>query len=389
MPSNLPPRASLEWLKKTAKQNLAAIRRGNPEAKLADAQLALARAYGFSSWRALKAHVEAGPVAAAPDDGLVTAFFRAVGDGRIDQVRAALAARPDLVDAIGPHPYWGGRPQALHVAIETKRRDMFDLLLEAEADVDGRNDLYDGWSPLMLACQRGMEDMRDRLIERGARIDLAEALLMGDDERVEALLRPGRSALPATGPNRGSIIAFARTPFAIDRLIELDVPADEPDRWGTRPIEAMARIGPYGRALVEHMMKRGIRASAEDHARIGDVSTLRAMIETDPAVARRDSVLLAAIDGGHGGLAAWLLEQGADPNARSDEETKHSALHAAAWNGDLETVRMLVEAGADPHLRDARHDSTPRGWAETAITVANNPKCAEVAAWLEARAGPG
>jgi len=387
MPSTLPPRASLEWLKKTAKQDLARIRRENPDARLADAQRALAREYGFSSWRALKAHVEANP-AAASDHASIAAFFRAVGDGRIDQARAALLADPGLVNAIGPHPYWGGEPQALHVAIETKRHDMFDLLIEAGADVDGRNEKYDGWSPLMLACQRGRPDMRDSLIRSGARVGLAEALLMADDARVADLLRPGRSALPDQGPNRGSILAFARTPFAIDRLLELGVPADEPDRWGTRPVEAMCRIGPEGRVLVEHMMKRGIRAAAEDHARSGDMATVRAMVEADPAIPRRDSVLLAAVDGGHRALAAWLLAQGADPNARSEEETKHSALHAAAWNGDLEMARLLVEAGADPHLRDAKHDSTPRGWAETAVTVANNPKCAEVAAWLEALAGP-
>jgi hypothetical protein len=312
-----------------------------------------------------------------------------VGDGRIEQVRAALETEPGLVDAVGPHPYWGGRPQALHVAIETKRRDIFDLLLEAEADVDGRNDAYDRWSPLMLACQRGRPDMRDSLIERGARVGLAEALLMADDASVEELLRPGRDALREPAPNHGSILAFARTPFAIDRLLELGAPADELDRWGTRPIEVMSRIGPEGRPLVEHMMKRGIRASAEDHARSGDMATVRAMVGADPAIARREPVLLAAVDGGTRELVAWLLAEGADPNARSDVETKHSALHAAAWNGDLAMARLLVEAGADPHLRDSRHDSTPRGWAETAFTIAGNSECEAVAKWLEALAGPG
>ena len=60
-----------------------------------------------------------------------------------------------MVNAVGPHPFWGGRPQPLHVAIETKRRDMFDLLLGAGADVNGTNDEYDHWSPLMLARDAG------------------------------------------------------------------------------------------------------------------------------------------------------------------------------------------------------------------------------------------
>jgi len=66
-------------------------------------------------------------------------FLRAVRDGEIDTVRAMFRADPALVHALGPHPYWGGRPQALHVAIGTKRRDMFDLLPAAGADANGRN----------------------------------------------------------------------------------------------------------------------------------------------------------------------------------------------------------------------------------------------------------
>jgi hypothetical protein len=54
----LPERASLEHLKNEAKQRLKALRRQNPQAKLAAVQLALAREYGFASWRQLKVHVD-------------------------------------------------------------------------------------------------------------------------------------------------------------------------------------------------------------------------------------------------------------------------------------------------------------------------------------------
>jgi ankyrin repeat protein len=387
MPRTLPERASLEWLKKTAKQNLPALRAQNPDARLAEAQRALARDYGFPSWRALKAHVEGEKAVPTPAEEAVAAFLLAVGDGEANTVRDALAAEPALVNAVGPHPFWGGRPQALHVAIETKRPGMVDLLLEAGAEVNGRNEDYDGWSPLMLACQRDRPDMRQALLDRGARVGLAEALLMADDARVESLLRPGEAALPDPGPNRGSILAFARTPFAIDRLLALGAQADLKDRWGTTPIEAMSRLGEAGRPLVEHMIGRGIAAAPEEYARLGDKATLAAMILADPGIARSDAVMLGAVDFGHRELARWLLTKGANPNARS--ESGQTALHCAAWGGDLEMVQMLVAAGADPLVRDGQYDSTPRGWAETAVTVANNPKCAEVAAWLESIAGSG
>lgn len=53
----LPPRPSLEHLKKQAKRRLASMRLAEPGAKLAEVQYALAREHGFRSWRALKAEL--------------------------------------------------------------------------------------------------------------------------------------------------------------------------------------------------------------------------------------------------------------------------------------------------------------------------------------------
>ena len=83
MAQALPPRPNLEWLRKTAKKKLGDLQSRQPGSKLADAQLALAREYGFSSWRALKSHVDAqlrAPVAESPprDEATVAAFLRAV-----------------------------------------------------------------------------------------------------------------------------------------------------------------------------------------------------------------------------------------------------------------------------------------------------------------------
>ena len=55
----LPARPNLEYLKNQAKDLLPDLRRQYPEAKLADAQHAVAREYGFLNWPTLKAHVEA------------------------------------------------------------------------------------------------------------------------------------------------------------------------------------------------------------------------------------------------------------------------------------------------------------------------------------------
>jgi len=55
---SFPTRPSLEHLRKEAKQRLGKLRAGGAGVQLADAQLLVAREYGFSSWRALKAAVE-------------------------------------------------------------------------------------------------------------------------------------------------------------------------------------------------------------------------------------------------------------------------------------------------------------------------------------------
>ena len=128
-----------------------------------------------------------------PTDEVAREFLRHVGTGRLDDVRRTLAATPALVNAAGPHPFWGGRPQALHLAIEGKRRDLFDLLLEHGADVNGTNEGYDDWSPLMLAMNRGQHDMRDELLRRGARIGLRRSV---DDGRRRSRRGTAKSGHP-------------------------------------------------------------------------------------------------------------------------------------------------------------------------------------------------
>lgn len=381
MPVVLPPRPSLEWLRKTAKDRLADLRAGNSRARLSDAHLAVARQYGFPSWRQLKAHVDQISNGVEQRHRLVSLFFRLVATGDLARVRALLSAAPALVNVVGPHPFWSGRPQPLHLAIEGTRREMFDLLLASGADINGTNDQYDHWSPLMLAIDRDQPDMQQELFRRGATIGLPEALMLGDDARVESLLAGG---LPPIAPNGGSFLALARTPYAVDRLLALGASTDAKDRWGSTPIDALSRRGPKGAALIKHLVTRGIAAAPTEYARIGDRETLERLVNNDPSIARRDDVVMAAVDFGHCALVRWLLERGGNVNARSMIGSGGTALHSAAWNGDLDMVRLLVEAGADLQARDREHDNTPLGWAETSLSVMNNQKCRDVADYLRA-----
>jgi hypothetical protein len=57
--STLPARANLEHLKNEAKQRLKTMQAQSHAARLAGAQLLVARSYGFPSWRKLKSYVDA------------------------------------------------------------------------------------------------------------------------------------------------------------------------------------------------------------------------------------------------------------------------------------------------------------------------------------------
>jgi hypothetical protein len=175
---------------------------------------------------------------------------------------------------------------------------------------------------------------------------------------------------------------FARTRRAIDRLLQLGVSAEGKDQWGATPMEAFSRMGPRGLPLVRHLLARGIPAGPEAFARLNDRATLGRLLRETPGLIRDPRLLKGAADFGHRELATWLLDMGADPNARCGGEADETALHSAAWNGDAGMVELLLGRGADPTIRDRQYGGTPAGWAATAVEVTNNPACESLAVRL-------
>jgi ankyrin repeat protein len=89
--------------------------------------------------------------------------------------------------------------------------------------------------------------------------------------------------------------------------------------------------------------------------RVGDLESATLLLSSgadvnDTAPAGASALVLAA-HSGHGVLAAYLLERGADPNAAG---AGYTALHAAVLRSDLDLVKALLAHGATPNARLTR-----------------------------------
>jgi ankyrin repeat protein len=120
------------------------------------------------------------------------------------------------------------------------------------------------------------------------------------------------------------------------------------------------------RNVFDLLLARGAGVSLHEAAALGNLDRARAHLEADPQSISAHShdgwtpLHLAAFFG-HRDLAAFLLDRGADVNARSTSETfarSNTPLHAAAANKQVEVGRLLVERGADVNAKDG-HGFTP------------------------------
>jgi ankyrin repeat protein len=158
MTETLPNRPDIDWLKKNAKQRLTELRKTDGSIRLHHAQLDIARQYGFTSWRALKAHVDALSL-----DGQIIA---ATIEGRATELSRLLEGHPDKINITGGQ--W--RRPLLHLAAARGRLDCVDLLLRLGFDIDLR-DQADRATALHWAAQEGHLDVVKRLVDAGADIE--------------------------------------------------------------------------------------------------------------------------------------------------------------------------------------------------------------------------
>ena len=134
--------------------------------------------------------------------------------------------------------------------------------------------------------------------------------------------------------------------------------------------------GHFGAA--EHAIRRGAPLTLAAALTLGYFEKVPALAGSANPGQRQFALILSALNGKAEALTI-LIGYGVDINARCPDLYPHAtALHHAACSGSLEAVKVLLEAGADPHVIDTAWQGTPLGWAE----YGNH---ADIAAYLRAQ----
>jgi ankyrin repeat protein len=414
---SLPDAASLEWLRKQAKRRLSELRKLSPEAKLADAQFDLARQYGFSSWRALKTHVDSLTVEGQ--------LFDAAKSGDAGALSALLDKHPDKLQARAQPYEWsllhaaaynghlgavdlllnrgldvntrekGDNTYAMHWAAAAGHLDVVRRLADAGGDVVGEGDDHElevigwatGWDGCDDAAHRAIADF---LVSRGARHNMYSAISLNLGDEVRRIVKADPSALSkrqsrnegnrlplhfAVRMNRPEMVALlidlGADPLAVDASgypAATYATAPDTDRRAMEAIRAMtsAEVVSAGRG---RRQTRGETMDLLATVALGDWETAERLACENPELTERGwangGVLHLMAKRNNVAAVRWLLDHGADPNGRwAHWDAKVTPLHLAAMQGHAEIVRLLLAAGADPSIRDSKHDSDAIGWAD-------------------------
>jgi ankyrin repeat protein len=90
----------------------------------------------------------------------------------------------------------------------------------------------------------------------------------------------------------------------------------------------------------------------------GDIELMRSLVESGADVNAADEHGSGTLLNFHPGLTAYLLSQGADPNAQTNENGA-SVLAGLCYVNQKECVRLLLAHGADPNRGRAESLETP------------------------------
>ena len=216
-----------------------------PEAlRLADAQLVVARGYGFDSWPAMRRKIYS--LTKTP----LEQFKSALRVGDVAAVRSLLETHADVRAAVNaPIGAFGGRP----VSIARKNLALIDVLLEHGADLNMKSEWWAG--PFGILEWDITPEEAAPLIARGASVDIFAAGNLGMASRVRELVEADRSQLFARGGDGRTALHCARTIEIAEYLVDAgaDIDARDVDHESTAA-QYLVRDAP---AVTRFLVDRG------------------------------------------------------------------------------------------------------------------------------------
>ena len=291
---------------------------------LSDAQLIIARWYYFDSWTELTEYVEA----VTREIPLVFQFESAVDaivTGDADTLERLLHENPDLIRARSTRRHHATLLHYVGANGTEKQRtpknavEIAKVLLDAGAEVNAIGKMYGGTTALGLLATS----------VHPARAAVQDALM-------ETLLGHGATLDDAVAPDytRGSIVNACLA--------------------NGRPNAAV------------FLGRRGARLDLDGAAGVGRLDVVKSFFNDDGSL-RADATktqmefgFMWACGCGRTSVVEFLLGKGVDVNARPQGET---ALHWAAYGGQLDIVTLLLERKALLDIKDKSYEGTPLGWA--------------------------
>ena len=392
----LPEKPNLNQLKKQAKDLLDAFERGDPTARtevrahypefaagaatrplrLSDAQLVLARAYGFTSWPKLKAYV---------DGVTINRFVAAVEAGAADQVEAMLGQRPELVHTDTSE---NNEMRGLHYAV--MRRDLQMVRLLMQAGSDARKGVYphrDATTAFALARDRGYSEIVEAIEReeqrRRERASCPNTSVSPVQDRINAAIRNGD--LPAAmhfleadtglihacdrdGATPLHVAAQALDALMVEWLLKQGAKPNKRDLRGLAPLDRAAMaVDPRNDsaqkfpAVARFLLDRGAEVNLHAAVALGDARRIRELVATRHGVLReghwwKGGLVSLAVKHGRTDMVRLLLDLGADVDERIMlEELEEPALSwgaplwYAALAGRRDIAELLLDRGADPN----------------------------------------
>jgi cytohesin len=292
-------------------------------------------------------------------------LVEAVENGDVEQLKLLISkgadvdakVKAEVVRSDGDAFYVEGWT-LLHLAAMEGHADIAAILINKGADIHARNEDWFGATPLLCAARLGHADVAELLIDAGADINmhakyfqtpLDYAASQGHLDVVELLISKG--ADPA---RRGALHGAARKDHldVVELLISKGANIEARGSEGDTPLHVAVKSGNL--EMVKLLLKRGAYIDNRDYS---DVTPLIQAIQKG----NQDMVELLLANG----AAPWrrrmgsnlvgiamLVDQKEMVRFLVDKGFEHSAVHVAAFFGDLDEVKSYLAAGGDINAQD-------------------------------------